>query len=114
MDLNAPDAKTQRVFGACFAVAGLALCYFFDFLPYQQMLAGASEVDFGLKRTIIGPLLVLIGLGHIALGASAPEWFGRTGNQFSARSIGLSLAMLAISFGVYWWLDAQFTAHGYS
>jgi hypothetical protein len=111
MDLNAPDAKTQRLFGACFAAAGLALCYFFDVMPYQQMLAGADEVDLGLKRAIIGPLLFLIGIGQ---GASAPVWFGRTGQKFSVRSIGLTIVMLAISFGVYWWLDAQFAAHGYS
>jgi len=114
MDLNTPDAKTQRLMGAGLAIAGLALCYFFDVVPYQQMLANAPEVDLGLKRAIIGPLLVLIGLGHIALGANAPEWFGRTEKKFSARSIGLTVVMLAISFGVYWWLDAQFTAHGYS
>ena len=113
IDINTPNARTQRILGTVFLVVGACLVYLFDVVPYQQMLAGADSIDLGLKRAIIGPLVALIGIGHLILGASAPVWFGRT-ERFNAKSIVLTVVFLAISFGVYWWLDSQLAAHGYT
>jgi hypothetical protein len=106
-------AVKERGIGAFLVVFGAALSYIFIYLPYAAVLVGEDEVSFGFKRTLFGPLFVLLGLIQLVLGERAPALLGRS-EPATWKTYVLAVALLGIACLPYFWLRGQFTAHGYS
>lgn len=107
------QATKERGIGVFLILLGAALSYAFIYAPYASMLAGEPEVSIGFKSSLFGPLAALLGIFYLALGERAADLFGRT-TKPTWKTYVLVGVLVAISCLPYFWLDAQFTAHGYS
>jgi hypothetical protein len=114
-----PKAKTgsnpitDRFPGAALLLMGGTMAYFFLLKPYQEMVAGADQVEFGFKSAVIGPAIAIAGLIQLVLGARAKSWLGSDG-EITWKGVLVTIVVLAFATGCWFWLDAQATALGYT
>lgn len=91
---------------------GLAFVYFFDVRPLLAARAGEAEVTLVMKGAVLGPALLLIGLGLLTVG---PERMGfePPANKPNRRGWVVIGAIMAASMAIYFRLKIAIEALGY-
>jgi hypothetical protein len=102
----------ERLIGAVLLALGLLVGFVFVFRPYVAMSTSEPQVDIRLIRTMLGPLLMQVGLLQLALGSKAPALLGRSGPP-TWRTLLVAGAMFAVAYLVYLWLKQQAAQYGY-
>ena len=101
-----------RLGGLVFIAVGVAVGWFFLWLPLQEAQSGAPEVSYELKAFILVPLCIIFGVGFVVAGERLQY---RNAQHSNLTVVGWVLYILGMALGAagYFWFQQQFAALGY-
>ena len=101
-----------RLGGLVFIAVGVAVGWFFLWLPLQEAQSGAPEVSYELKAFILVPLCIIFGVGFVVAGERLQY---RNAQHSNLTVVGWVLFILGMALGAagYFWFQQQFAALGY-
>lgn len=101
-----------RLGGLAMLVIGLGLSYLCIYQPLEAANRHEDTVSVSLKGAVICPVIVTAGLVFLIGGKAAKDAFG-TREHPSGLSYGFAIVMVAIGFGLYFWLKGELESKGY-
>ncbi|MET3897540.1 uncharacterized membrane protein YidH (DUF202 family) [Devosia sp. UYZn731] len=101
-----------RLGGLASIAIGVAVAWFFLWLPLQEAQSGAQEVSYQLKAFILVPLCIIFGVGFLVAGERLQY---RNAQHSNLTVVGWVLFILGMALGAagYFWFQQQFSALGY-
>jgi uncharacterized membrane protein YidH (DUF202 family) len=101
-----------RLGGLVFIAVGVAVGWFFLWLPLQEAQSGAPEVNYQLKAFVLVPLCIIFGVGFLVAGERLQY---RNAQHSNLTVVGWVLFILGMALGAagYFWFQQQFAALGY-
>ena len=101
-----------RLLGLVFIAVGVAVGWFFLWLPLQEAQSGAPEVSYQLKAFILVPLCIIFGVGFVVAGERL-QYRNAQHSNFTVTGWVLFLVAAAVTAAGYFWFQQQFAALGY-
>ena len=101
-----------RLGGLLCLVIAVAAGWWGIWLPYQQAMAGAAEVQYSLKVFVLAPAALIFGLFFVIFGDSVPYRDAEAQKLTSAGWALMAIVTLA-SGACFWWFKQAFETLGY-
>jgi len=101
-----------RLGGLVLIAVGVAVGWFFLWLPLQQAQAGAPEVSYQLKAFILVPLCIIFGAGFILAGERL-QYRNEQHTNLTVLGWVLFIVAAVLTAAGYIWFQQQFSALGY-
>ena len=105
-----------RLWGFAGVAAAAVLGWFFLWTPLQRARAGVPEIEMIGKAAYVGaPLMLVFGLAFL-LGGEGMKYRDTSTDPPRLTGIGWVILLLATALGIgtFLWMEAQFTALGYT
>ncbi|MDB5587865.1 MAG: hypothetical protein JWP26_2835 [Devosia sp.] len=101
-----------RLGGLASIAIGVAVGWFFLWLPLQEAQSGAPEVSYQLKAFILVPLCIIFGVGFVVAGERL-QYRNAQHSNLTVTGWVLFIVAAALTAAGYFWFQQQFAALGY-
>ena len=110
------DVKT-RLGGLFLMLMGGGFTWYFLYKPLQDAANHVANLSYTTKGVILGPILILAGLGMVVFGDTLKPLLQKPGgNRKQLTPLGwvLTLLVAAVGIGIMIWFENQIKGYGYN
>lgn len=110
------DVKQHRGIGVLMLFVGLATGYGWVYRPLQDAADGVSSLSVSMKMTAITPFILVYGVTLLLFPKFVLRHMGGYGSGKPKSAFGwiYLVALIALGFAFWFWMQAQYRTYGYN